>query len=383
MDIIEENDSPEKVDNLLAAADELPHGASKIALCEEAVRVADSLNDIRLAYDARQDLVEAAVFGGRSDVMLVAFTWCVAQFDRDPEAFDSYQLLWRFKWVASTLTRFPQIDRPTIENLLLDMERRYRAAGATMQPVWLKRRGAYLDMGDLEAAAEAHQHYMKAQRGDFSDCHACEVDSLVDYYFQLGKNAIGLKKANEIFQGSLACGEVPHRTHAEVLMPLLKAADAASAMHHHRVGYPMIKDNSEFGRSQAIHMAFLALTGNDARALRLLEKHIGPSFDGGDPQREFQFLRFSMLALEAIAERKKKAKLRLPALSPALEGEKEFVLVDLATEFRRLALEHAGRYDERNDNDYHTRLVEETSTWKKYATPMSFTKVGGGDPTGK
>ena len=71
--------SPAGIESLLQAANALPFGAARIALGEEAVRSADLLNDVRLAYRARQDLVVSTQFGGRPDLTLVAFTWCIAQ----------------------------------------------------------------------------------------------------------------------------------------------------------------------------------------------------------------------------------------------------------------------------------------------------------------
>jgi hypothetical protein len=364
--------SRDQIEALLASACGLPCGPARIGLCEEAVRLADTLNDVDLAYHARVSLCDAAMFGGRPDLTIVAFTWCVAQHDRNPDDFDDYQLLWRFKWLVDILPQFPQIDRPTIERMLDDMERRFQASGESLQPIWLKRRSVYETLGDLEQAAFAHRKYVRLARSPLSDCLACERDSLIDYYCVQGKNALGLKNAEKLFHSGIACAEVPHRTHATVLLPLLKAGRADEAMRHHRLGYALVKGNPAFGRYQGAHIAFLALTGNDSRVLRLLEKHVVDNLEEVDPMREFSFFRYAWLAVEAIAKRRKKAKLRLPPLSKSITGAGDYELADVAGEFEARALDLAKRFDKRNGNDYYTRMVKKTAAWHDCAMAFPF-----------
>jgi len=80
---------------------------ARIAIHEEAVARADTLNDITLGYETRQKLVEAALFGGRPDLMLVAFSWCVAAFDTDPDQFDAHDFLWKGSGFLRTWQPFP------------------------------------------------------------------------------------------------------------------------------------------------------------------------------------------------------------------------------------------------------------------------------------
>jgi hypothetical protein len=54
---------PEGIEVLLRTAETLPHGTHRIAICEEAVRKADLLNDVRLAYRARIALVDSTMLG--------------------------------------------------------------------------------------------------------------------------------------------------------------------------------------------------------------------------------------------------------------------------------------------------------------------------------
>src|SRR5713226_3290360 len=140
----------DQIGELVDRANGLRHGPTQLALVEEAVNLADAHNDTAAGFDTRLEYVSAALFAGQPDRMLVAFAWMLSQFDRDPEAYDAHRLLWQYKWVVNALPDFPQITRAQIEEMFADMERRYRAFGASMQTIFFKKRGVAYKMGDVE-----------------------------------------------------------------------------------------------------------------------------------------------------------------------------------------------------------------------------------------
>ena len=158
---------------LQANASDLPHGQAQVALLEEAVQLADSVQDVDLAYRQRNDLMTAAAFSGRADIMLIAFSWCLAQYDRNPQRFDREELLWKYKWVIEYSCQFPEISRRRLVDLHADMERRHREAGSTLYAVWLLRREVFQQFGEWQRACEAHAEFRKRRRDFLSDCPAC------------------------------------------------------------------------------------------------------------------------------------------------------------------------------------------------------------------
>src|SRR4051812_42838167 len=82
---------------LLVKALRLARGPAQVAVAEEAVRLADAHNDPVAGFVARKRLIEASTQGGRPDVLLVAFSWCLARCDADPQRFKEGDLLWNFK----------------------------------------------------------------------------------------------------------------------------------------------------------------------------------------------------------------------------------------------------------------------------------------------
>ena len=364
-------DHEDQVDRLLAQAAALPHGPTRVELCEEAVRVADTHHHPGLGYRAREQLIEAACYGGRPDLLIVGFSWCLATFDREPDAGVSlFQLLWRMKWVIGAMPKFPQIELATIHGMLDDMERRFRDFGGSVQPVVGKRRMVALQTGDLAAAAAAHRQFVRMSRTFLSDCHACELDALAGYWMDVGRNALGIRKAEELIASGMSCAKVPDSTYGDVLLPMVKAGRAKDAMKYHKKGYPLIRRNVGDLAHWGQHMAYMALTGNTARAVNMLETHLPDVEASHDPLATLAFLRNAFVVVELLADKKEKMKLRLPAESPLANPSGEYVLADLAARVRGRATELSREFDRRNGNSYYVELLDKTAALKKRATPV-------------
>lgn len=123
------------MDDLLFEAEELPYGPARLAILEQAVRYADTHNQIQRAYEARLKLIKTGIFSGAQDRAIVAFAWCQSQVDKNPDQFDEAALLWSQKWIVNELPGFPQYSRQQITALLEDLETRYRRAGAGRRSV--------------------------------------------------------------------------------------------------------------------------------------------------------------------------------------------------------------------------------------------------------
>jgi hypothetical protein len=367
------DDHEDQIERLLAEADALPHGPTRVELCEEAVRLADLHHLEHLSSRAREELVDAASFGGRPDLLIVAFSWCLSTFDKDPENdFSAYSLLWRMKWVVTALPKFPEIELETIERMFDDMERRYRDYAGSIQPVLHKRRDVALQTGNLAAAADLQKEYKKLPRTFLSDCHACELDSQASYYFDLGKNGIGMRRAEALLASGMRCAEVPDGTYADLLMPLIKLGRADEAMKYHKIGYPKVRKSVEYMWDWGDNVAFLALTGNEDRAVKMLERHL-PDVEGShNPLAQLAFLRSALLLIEGLADRKEKMKLRLPTDSPLAKPSGEYVLSDLATTLRARVAEGSKQFDRRNGNDYYTEQLDELPNLRKLATKLEY-----------
>jgi hypothetical protein len=262
------------------------------------------------------------------------------------------------KWVVVALPKFPEIELSTIHNMLDDMERRFATFGS-VQPVVGKRRTIALQTGDFETARKAHTQFVRMPRTFLSDCHACELDALSEYLADTGKNAVGVRKAEDLIESGMKCAKVPDTTYAQVLLPMVKIGRAKDAMRYHKIGYPRIRkfvgDQWHWGQ----HMAYLALTQNDAKALKLLQTHLADVETSHDPQAILAFMRNTLLVLECLADRREKVKLRLPSESPLANGSGEYVVGDLAQKARARVKEMSERFDRRNGNGHQIELLDQ------------------------
>lgn len=337
-----------RIAELTGQARGLPHGSTKVALLEEAVRLADTLNDIPRAYEVRQQLIEAACFANQSDILLVAFSWCLAQYDRDPSQFSAHQLLWEYKWVTSSAREFPEISRARLDALHHDMERRFRAAGYSMYAVWKLRRELAMFYGEHEAAREAHAKFRRARRDGMSDCGACVSHADMLYFRSLGEWDRAVEAAEPVLQNKIRCSQEPHRTLADVLLPLLQLGRVDEAREYQARGYRLVSGAPHFIRQHAGHLQFMTLVGSWVRARGMLERHLPSALRGVEKAERFTFLLAGQLWADRMLGRgTKRVKLRLPEGLPAPDAKGTVDLAELRAWFHREAGAIADQFDAR------------------------------------
>ena len=352
------------IERLMRESGGLPHGPSRIALVEEAVRIADARHDLPKAFECRLELVSAASSGGQPDVQLVAFAWCLSQFDRDKQLFGGrateVDLLWKYKWVAGALPSFHQISREQIAETLDDLRRRHRADGSTMHAVHDEERSIAISLGDKLAAEEAHRHFLAAKRDMFSNCPACVQDRLVSYHRFFDRHEEAIAAAKPILAGRLSCSTVPHRTYPKLINSLFKLDRLSEAMHYHRIGYPMVSSNPGHTAYVDDHIRFLTLTDNHTRAVRLTQKHLRAALDYASANTRYAFLRDVRLLCHFLKQAGvKSVTLSLPddhplhAPSGRVKVPEFFEWLDADT--RRIG----ALYDARNGNDSFLRGLKE------------------------
>jgi len=172
----------------LWAAERLPRGRAQIAALEDGLREADALGSPELRFGARIFLTSAYQQGGEPAKAFVPFAWCLAVHDRgeaDPRW--THDLHWYFKFMAGSMATFPEVPLDRTRAVLDDMERRYRAAGYTMNPVHQYRAVLARHVGDRETAAEQYRLWSAAPRGEMSDCVGCEPSDKVAHLSWLGR----------------------------------------------------------------------------------------------------------------------------------------------------------------------------------------------------
>lgn len=354
------------VRELISRSLSLPAGEEKIMTCEEAVRLADTGGDLELQYLAREELIEAAFWGGETEKAIVAYTWCLATFDKYPEKFSEWTLLWRYKWIINVIFHFPQIPKEQIYEMLDEMERRYRKAGYGLRVVYYYRYRLEKFFGNKDEALK-HFHYAQTlQRDTLSDCAACEIDERVTFQSYCEQYELALRIAEPILEGRQRCRTVPQRTLGHVLLPLVHLGRWEEAWDYHHRGYTMISRDASFLEYLSDHLLFLALYGDFEKAARILEKHFHWSKKNTDKYDRYLFFRAAWLFLDILADSGEDTlALRMPESFPLREESGQYEISRLREWFESSAREIAKRFDERNGTDRFEKELAETLTLKE------------------
>lgn len=365
------SDTSLQVYRLINESLDLDEGETQVMLMEEAVRLADAGGDLELRYFVREQFIRAAVFGGATEKAIVAFSWCLAQFDRHPGKFSQWAILWKYKWIVGLVSNFPEIPKSQIFEMLADMERRFEAAGYGQRVVYHHRYRLAEFWGDREEAVRCFRRAEELPKDELSNCTACELDDRVSFSFYCGDDERGVALAAPILAGRESCATVPHRTLANLLLPLVRLGRQREALGHHLKGYRLIAGNKTFLDRLSEHVVFLALTENTAKAVKLFEKHYHWTERNMDAANRFRFYRAAWFLFDVLAEgRRETLRLRLPASFPPYRADGRYETAQLAAWLRDQADRLAARFDERNGTDFFARMLAETPALKKLIAPF-------------
>lgn len=359
------SEAGDAVHKLIRQSLELDEGDAQISLREEAVRLADFEGDLKLQYYAREVFVRACILGGAPEKALVAFAWLLAQFDNNPGKFDQWAILWKYKWINSVVCEFPQVPKSRIYEMLDDLEQRSLKAGYGLRAVTNQRYQAEKSWDNKEQAIAYFQKLTELPADDLNNCPACETNERVSFALYCGNDERALNLAVPILSDREKCGSVPHRTYANLLLPLIRLGRQDEALRLHLKGYSLIGNNKVFLDKVADHLICLVLTENYRTAIVLFQNHYAWTEGSRAPFDCFHFFRAAWLLFEVLAERKESVNLKMPRSFPLYMEGGDYDLIRLANWFKQKAEALAGRFDERNETDFFARTLAETAALKE------------------
>ncbi|GIG58020.1 hypothetical protein Lfu02_23920 [Longispora fulva] len=326
--------------DMLADAWSLPYGTGQIAAVEEIVRHADAQGLKEVQYAARILATSAYIYGGERAKSFVSFAWCLAAHDRGEGDDDlTHNLLWHMKDMVSGLTQFPEVDLERTRSVLADMERRYRAAGTSLHPVYHYRWVLAHHLGDDVAAAEHFRQWQAAPRGEFSDCAGCDPTATMTHLNHTGRYEESVALATPVLAGTLTCREQPQQILTGLLEAYVRTGRLEEARDAHRRGYRAIQFNRSDLESVGDHLEFCARTGNDARGLEILERHLAWLDAPTSPSADMWFSAAAGLLLRRLDE---------AGHGATVVGRAGKSVAELRVELTDRALALAARFDARN-----------------------------------
>lgn len=289
----------------LEESENLPYGDGRTAVVEEILGQAEALGPSKLAFDVRMELISCYENGAQPDRAFVPFAWCLAAFDRGELEFtdwDAELLRWYYKWMIGAMRRFPTISLDQVHAALDDMERRYRTGGHSMHAVHMLRCLIHSHLGDREAAEAEFGLWVSSPRDENSDCAGCEPTKQLSHHVWMGRDEEGLALAQPIVAGELGCREQPQSMLAEMMLPLVRVGRLEEAREAHLKAYRRHRGNRDSMADIADHIEFCALTGNEARGLEILTRHLDWVDRPREPYSDMAFAAAGALLLRRLEE---------------------------------------------------------------------------------
>lgn len=355
--------SLERLDQLRNEAWSMPHSPAQVAILEEAVRLADSLNDPAESVDTRMDLIDAATFSGADDKALVAFAWVLARYDEDPDSVDLTDLLWKYKWIIGSIPSFPQVTLEKLREMEDDMERRYQAAGYSLRPVYDSRASIAQNVGDRQRCQHYFEKWRQAPRDEMADCRACEQNSEVRFLHYFGRHEDALGAAAPILDGEMSCSCVPETTYARILLPLMSLGRIDEARQWHEKGYPLISGDPDYLAEAGEHLLFMVRTEQFEKAVSSVERHL-PLIAATIPDDRMRYYCAAASLFEKLGTTREHISLRVPSQLDLADASGRFETKALHQWFETQSNEIAAQFDRRNGNSAES---ESNAEWRALA----------------
>jgi hypothetical protein len=356
------HDVADRVRELLAEAQRMPLSAAQLAVLEEAVRIADAHQEIALGIEARRPLMWVARNLLRGDILAVAFAWCLAHHDRDPERFAGRDLFQEYRMVIGQMANLPDVSRAKLEELIDDLGRRLQAAGLSPCAVYDTQLTIAPDLGDRTLALAAREA-LRRHGGSQDRVHAIETELF------LGNEEAALRLAGPVLMpGASRDRGGAESSYAGLLLPLLKRKCFPAARRLERYIWRSYHPERCYYWPYGDLLVWLTLTNQLGRAIRVYEECQRAIHAYTDPLTRLHFALDALVLFERLkADGRQTLAVRLPEIVPLAPGEGGYPVEELRGWVHQEARELAGRFGRRNGNDWFGQQIEERTGLQRWA----------------
>ena len=353
----------ERIQALIAEADNLPLGSLQVPLLEEAANLADRLQDEEQGFAARHRLIYATWFAGSLDRSVVAFSWCLAYLDRHPNVGADDLVLDSYRVVISALPDFVTLSLAQIDAAVDDLEARLQAKGRSPRTAancrWLVlvrtgrlaaahdiakssrtfSKDALWDDDDFEAVLEAYDAVYRQDRSKLET----RLDHWLSHFWHepvVRSSVLSLLLRVMVEQG--------RAKQARALFERVRRDVCQHALLIEQLGYLLI---------------FAAGWAGPRQLRRLLEQAVQDAWQSCDHLGRLHVYLGGELVCRrwAMGSPGRRRKLRLPADFPLTTPDGWYELPVLQAWFRSECEQLMARFDARNGNSFFTNFI---SQWR-------------------
>ena len=359
----------EDVRELLDYTSQLPWGPARSSQVAQAVVWADALEgEAELQIDAYLALTLSYQQGNEEWKALAPVSLLLSRFEKNSADFTPEQteeLAWLFKSAVAAAGRNPAVSIDQIDELITSLATFVSGQGFSMHAVHGVRAMIGLRTGRLDDAREALTLWRSTPSDQISDCEGCDPMKQINEAVAHKDWERAVATAMPLFDEEGACGAQPHGIRAKAMIPLLMSGRPEAAWEAHIRSYRHHRGVANSIDYIGLHLEYLVRSGRWQRALEILRDSIGMTSSLESASLLADYL--PAAALTAIeATRRGHGNEPFGALctgqSQWCQGPQLDVntpLSEAAEKLSQWALDVASLFDQRNGNDYYTRLVHE------------------------
>ena len=359
----------EDVRELLDFTSQLPWGPARSSQVAQAVVWADALEgEAELQIDAYLALTLSYQQGNEEWKALAPVSLLLSRFEKNSADFTPEQteeLAWLFKSAVAAAGRNPAVSIDQIDELITSLATFVSGQGFSMHAVHGVRAMVGLRTGRLDDAREALTLWRSTPSDQISDCEGCDPMKQINEAVAHKDWERAVATAMPLFDEEGACGAQPHGIRAKAMIPLLMSGRPDAAWEAHIRSYRHHRGVANSIDYIGLHLEYLVRSGRWQRALEILRDSIGMTSSLESASLLADYL--PAAALTAIeATRRGHGNEAFGALctgqSQWCQGPQLDVntpLSEAAEKLSQWALDVASLFDQRNGNDYYTRLVRE------------------------
>lgn len=297
-----------------------------IPILQRVIAAADVYQDIEVGVEARDLMIEATVYNGQMKKALQAFAWLIKKYEEKSPFVSTYDILWKYKWIAGDTCGILAISKEQIENLLVDMKTKFQENGFSLRPYYKTVAIAAEEMGDAETAADYFEKWQATPADYMNDCVACETNDVAHHHYFTGDSQKAIQAAQPVINGKQSCAEIPHLTYGFAALAFLDIDQPDQAAACFSKGYPLVRQEPEYLKTIGQFVSYQYQIGDLVKAKEIITEN------------------------EAILERSDSEMSKMLFMIHALP------VVQADSSFPKISRDLAARFDARNGNDYYSKL---------------------------
>ena len=322
----------------------------EIASYQQAIKESDEAHCFHESYAYRMELVELAALNGKDELAIEPLMWCLQAYDQFSDQLKPKPLLWRYKWVLNSMCSSADVTADVVHAMYADLEKRLINAGYSARSVYRIRAGHAMSCGDHRDADEFIQAYRACDRDELSDCEACELSDRVKYLKSVGLVDEALETATPLIEGELGCGSLPEGIYADLLWCLFDQGNYELIRQNFSFWYASISDDLDSVEDISDYLLWLVIEKRFDLACGFVERYSGAILGSALDNGRYCFARSCAALFQRMDA--KRIRLELPARVTAANDNGTYDSRELAEFYSGIALEIAGRYDQRNGNTF-------------------------------